>query len=65
MLPSQPSGGVVASRIDRRDEAASTVRHRYDPRCDPDLPVGADMEDNKAKTCANWIRILRHVGTIS
>jgi hypothetical protein len=24
-----------------------------------------DMEDNKAKTCANWISILRHVGTIS
>ena len=24
-----------------------------------------DMEDDKAKTCANWITILRHVGTIS
>jgi hypothetical protein len=24
-----------------------------------------DMEDDKAKTCENWIVILRHVGTIS
>jgi hypothetical protein len=24
-----------------------------------------DLEEDKAKTCANWIPILRHVGTIS